>query len=58
MKTEKKNIKQIMLLILFAGLVLWISQNYKIFINLLKFVVVYGGYCYITYIGYKNVIDN
>ena len=39
MKTEKKNIKQIMLLILFAGLVLWISQNYKIFINLLKFVV-------------------
>lgn len=38
MKTEKKNIKQIMLLILFAGLVLWISQNYKIFIDLLKFI--------------------
>lgn len=27
-------------------------------ITALIFVVVYGGYFYATYIGYKNVIDN
>lgn len=36
--------------------------NYNIFlsslITALIFIVVYGGYFYATYIGYKNVIDN
>lgn len=36
--------------------------NYNIFlsslITALIFVVVYGGYFYATYIGYKSVIDN
>lgn len=36
--------------------------NYNIFLSALVtaliFIVVYGGYFYATYIGYKNVIDN
>ena len=39
MNLNKKNIKQIMGLIIFAGLVLWMVFNYTIFASLIKFII-------------------
>lgn len=39
MNLNKKNIKQIMLLITFAALMLWVVFNYKIIIDLLGFII-------------------
>ncbi len=39
MNLNKKNTKQIMLLISFAALMLWIVFNYKIFIDLISFLI-------------------
>ena len=39
MNFNKKNTKQIMILIVFAALMLWIVFNYTIFIDLVKFII-------------------
>ena len=39
MNFNKKNTKQIMFLIVFAALMLWIVFNYKMFIDLVGFII-------------------